>query len=103
MLKASARNSKYLLSVIAKCLSRAISKLVRSGLVRMFLPALPKVNPVGATNAEGLKSRGPKGSPDICCTADLGLPARSGQEAPELAVLLATPALSPGTPVPPAL
>ena len=31
-LKASARNSKYLLSVIAKCLSSAMSKFVRHGL-----------------------------------------------------------------------
>ena len=53
-LKASARNSKYLLSVTAMCLSSAISKLVRQGLRKLFLPPFPKVSPVGATNAAGL-------------------------------------------------
>ncbi len=53
-LKASARHSKYLLSVTAMCFSNAISKLVRHGLRRLFLPASPNVSPVGATKAAGL-------------------------------------------------
>src|ERR1700684_3111245 len=51
ILKASARNSNAMLSLIAKCLKSAMSKLTRPGLRRKFLPASPKVSPVGRANA----------------------------------------------------
>ncbi len=54
MLNASARNSKAMLSLMAKCLNNAISKFTRPGLRSEFLPVSPKVSPVGNANADGL-------------------------------------------------
>src|SRR5271169_6117331 len=53
-LKASARNSKAICSLMAKCLNIAMSKLTRPGLRRLSLPELPKVSPVGTEKAPGL-------------------------------------------------
>src|SRR5579863_7707494 len=53
-LKASARNSKATLSRIAKCLNNAISKFVRRGLFRVFLPTSPNVRPCGTAKAFAL-------------------------------------------------
>ena len=71
-----------------------MSKFVRHGLRRMFRPELPKVSPVGAANAEGLKNKGgfPGGRAGIPV---FGLPTRSGYD-PALANELETPALSVG-------
>src|SRR5579864_8047068 len=54
MLNASARNSNAVLSLMAKCLKRAMSKFVRLGLRKKLRPTSPNVRPVGATKALGL-------------------------------------------------
>src|SRR5215470_7027624 len=97
MLKASARNSRPMLSLILKCLNRAISKLVRFGFRRKFLPALPKVSPRGAAKAPGLNRNGPNPG----CGVTLGMlvcgsPITSGND--PTPILLPTPALSLNTP-----
>src|ERR1700693_6045299 len=102
-LNASARNSKPMLSVMAKCLNSAISKFVRLGFVRKFLGISPNVSPLGAAKAEGLYRRGPNPPPGKAklVTLDLGSPTTSGYDGEEFGVIpLATPALSPITPLP---
>src|SRR5580693_3803800 len=94
MLKASARSSRLVDSLVLKCLSRAISKFKRFGLFREFLPTSPKVSPSGAVNAAGLLSNGPKvnGAVNPLRKKDPLVGLRSGNDpAP---VPLATPALS---------
>src|ERR1700730_14445678 len=100
-LNASARNSKPMLSVMAKCLNSAISKFVRRGFVRKFLGMSPKVSPLGAAKADGLYSSGPKPEKAKLGTFDLGSPTTSGYDCDEPTLTpLATPALSPKTPLP---
>src|SRR4051812_14044036 len=76
-------------SLMVKCLNSAMSKLVRPGLRRLFLPAVPNVRPVGVANAPGLYFSGgvAEGTPE------LGFPTTSGYEpAP---TLFPTPSVSP--------
>src|SRR5579871_559970 len=53
-LKASARNSKYLASVIANFLNNPISVFQRLGLFNTLRCAVPNVKPCGSTKAAGL-------------------------------------------------
>src|SRR5579872_3302794 len=52
-LKASARNSRAVLSLIAKCLKMPMSKFRRDGFRTLLRPASPKVSPCGRTKAPG--------------------------------------------------
>src|SRR5580704_5038743 len=92
-LYASARNSKARLSPNATCLNSAMSKLVRRGLVKEFLPTSPNVKPLGAAYAAGLYSRGPNPDPGTWTIPERGSPTISGRE-PDPATAFATPALS---------
>src|SRR5229473_9497 len=91
-LKASARNSKAKLSLMAKCLNSAMSKFVRRGLRSLFLPELPKVSPVGTAKAAGLYHRGPTLGAEVREKPAFGSPTISARE-PE-PTPAATPALS---------
>src|SRR5260370_8327839 len=78
---------------MAKCLNRAMSKFVRRGLRRLFLPESPKVSPRGTANAAGLYHSGPVSGADARVKPELGLPTMSARE-PE-----PTPAATPPLPV----
>src|SRR5215469_7716625 len=87
-----------MLSLILKFLMSAMSKFVRAGLRRKFLPALPKVKPRGAAKAPGLNRKGATCGPGVCAgMLALGSPITSGNE--PLPVPLPTPALSENTPL----
>src|ERR1035441_6075222 len=83
MLKASARNSSAVLSLMAKCLKTPISKLMRFGLRASERPASPKVRPWGSVKAAGLKANLEK-LPDeswlLGGSADKEAPVRSGND-----------------------
>src|SRR5450631_869784 len=83
-----------MLSLIAKCLNRAISKLVWRGLRKIFLPEFPKVKAVGTAKAAGLYQRGPVPGEEARAKPAYGSPTRSARE-PE-PTPAATPALSVG-------
>src|ERR1700753_3441984 len=92
---ASAGKSRVVREGISECSASAASVFHRRGLLRALRPALPKVNPRGATKAPGLSSSGPKLRlllPPTGFAACGEIPDQSGYE-PE-SVPLATPALS---------
>src|SRR6266404_1049566 len=100
MLKTSARNSRLVDSCSLIFRNSVMSKFRRLGLFITLRPALPKVSPRGAANAEAFPNAGPK---LFELTAPIGvapwmLPTMSGYEATEL-IPPATPALS-GRPIP---
>src|SRR5712671_4744333 len=79
---------------MAKCLNKAMSKFVRRGMRRLFLPESPKVSPRGTANAAGLYHRGPVSGADVRVKPVFGLPTMSARE-PE-PTPAATPPLSVG-------